>query len=77
MLADLEEAGLIRRSPSPDDGRKVVLQLTDSGGRAATDGVRRAEEWVDRAMTATLTPAEIQILAVAGRLLTQLADHPD
>ncbi len=77
MLADMEDAGLIRRFPSPDDGRKAVLELTDAGRLAVADELRRGTDWVARAMADTLTPAEIQVLAVAGRLLSQLADFRD
>ncbi len=74
ILAGLEEAGLVQRSPCPGDGRKVVLQLTPAGRAALTDGVHHGEDWVDHAMAATLTPAEIQLLAIAGRLLNNIAD---
>jgi DNA-binding MarR family transcriptional regulator len=33
VLARLEEAGLIERAPSPDDGRVAHLRLTEEGDR--------------------------------------------
>jgi hypothetical protein len=54
-----------------------VLELTDAGRREVSDELRRGADWLARAMAETLTPAEIQVLAVAGRLLSQLADFRD
>ena len=35
----LEEAGLVRRLPDPDDRRGVLVELTDAGGKAWKDSV--------------------------------------
>ncbi|MFG0256367.1 MAG: MarR family winged helix-turn-helix transcriptional regulator, partial [Phycisphaerales bacterium JB043] len=34
MLRDLEGNGLIRRSPSPRDGRRRIITMTDEGAEA-------------------------------------------
>jgi len=34
LVNRLEELGMVRREPSPDDRRKVGLRLTEGGGRA-------------------------------------------
>ena len=36
-LAGLEARGLVARHPDPDDGRRVVLSLTDAGQRILQD----------------------------------------
>lgn len=35
MLNAMEEEGIVRRSPCPDDARKCVVELTEKGERAA------------------------------------------
>lgn len=44
-LDRLEAAGWIRRSPDLSDGRRVVVELTTSGLRLATQVNRRLHEW--------------------------------
>ena len=44
-LDRLEAAGWIRRSPDPSDGRRVVVELTASGLRLATQVNQRLHEW--------------------------------
>jgi DNA-binding MarR family transcriptional regulator len=56
-IDSLEEQGLIRRVPSPDDRRKVAIELTDEGRRrweeAASIQARK-----EAFFAAALTPAE-------------------
>lgn len=56
-LDRLERAGLVRRSPDPDDRRGVLVQLTARGAElvdgAVTAGLRRQQE-----LLAHLTPAQ-------------------
>lgn len=40
----LEAAGLLRREPDPDDGRSVLLVLTDAGAAAVAEARRRFAE---------------------------------
>lgn len=49
-LKRLESAGLIRRTPSPDDGRSRIVELTEDGQRrtraAFKDDMRLEAEWL-------------------------------
>jgi MarR family transcriptional regulator, lower aerobic nicotinate degradation pathway regulator len=69
LVARAEKRGLVRRSPSPDDGRGVLVGLTPQG-RELT---RRCEAEMDRevaALTAPLTAAEhVHLRGLAAKLL--------
>ena len=61
-LDRLERAGLIARSPAPEDRRGVVITLTGKG-RALIDAVTEAHLENERSLLAGLTPAEQDRLA--------------
>src|SRR5690554_8002496 len=42
----LEASGLLSRTASPDDGRKVIIELTDAGRAVLEDTRRRRDAWV-------------------------------
>jgi DNA-binding MarR family transcriptional regulator len=61
-LDRLERAGLIARSPDPQDRRGVVITLTGEG-RTLIDAVTEAHLENERSLLAGLTPAEQDRLA--------------
>jgi DNA-binding MarR family transcriptional regulator len=58
----LENAGLVTRSPNPDDGRSVRLVLTKSGRKRREEAIKIAQAGND-ALRAGLSDAEIAIVA--------------
>ena len=68
-LDRLERAGLIERSPDPDDRRGVVITLTDEG-RALIDRVTEAHLANEERLLAGLSAAERDRLAALLRKLT-------
>jgi DNA-binding MarR family transcriptional regulator len=71
-LAVLDEAGLIRREPDPDDGRRQVISLSGPG-RERLEGDRRArEEWLATALRERFTETERQTIADGLALLDRL-----
>jgi len=69
----LVEAGLVTRDSSPDDGRKVLIQSTETGLEIAKETKRRRVAWFARQL-ATLTPDQRAIIDAATPILRELAD---
>ncbi|RFA20251.1 MarR family winged helix-turn-helix transcriptional regulator [Subtercola boreus] len=67
------DAGYAERSPSADDGRKVVVSLTAEGQALVAETRRRRDAWLDQRL-AELSPQERSTLESAAIILRQLAD---
>lgn len=75
-LSTLRARGLVERRPDPDDGRRVVLTVTDAGLQALQDKRNARTELIARALTSdTFTSAELAQLAAAAPLLERLAQN--
>jgi DNA-binding MarR family transcriptional regulator len=72
-LAALTELGLVRREGHPDDGRQVLVHLTEQGRNSVEDTRVRRNAWLGRRLS-DLTPDERSTLAAATDLLRRLAD---
>jgi DNA-binding MarR family transcriptional regulator len=73
-LAALEARGLVERRPDPEDGRRVVLSLTDRGVRALQNRRNARAEQLARALSSGFTAAELRQLMAVAPLLERLAD---
>lgn len=69
----LEQAGYVRRTADPIDGRKVVVVPTESGLRLVAETRRRRDAWLHQRLR-TLTPEQRETLAEAATILRELAD---
>ncbi|PPF83390.1 MarR family transcriptional regulator [Subtercola sp. Z020] len=67
------EAGYAVRAPSADDGRKVVVSLTDAGAALVKETRRRRDEWLHQRLD-ELAPDDRATLERAATLLRQIAD---
>ena len=75
-LNALRTRGLVERRPDPNDGRRVVLTVTDAGRQALKDKRNARAELIARALTSgTFTQPELEQLAAAAPLLERLAQN--
>jgi DNA-binding MarR family transcriptional regulator len=72
-LAALEARGLVERCADPQDGRRVVLSVTEAGRDVLVDRRNARTRQLAQALTAGFTPAELRQLMVAAPLLERLA----
>jgi DNA-binding MarR family transcriptional regulator len=72
-LGALEARGLVERRPDPQDGRLVVLSVTDSGRQVLQDKRNARTERLAKALSAGFTPSELRQLEAAAPLLERLA----
>jgi DNA-binding MarR family transcriptional regulator len=71
IVAALEQAGLVKRTPDPADGRAVRLAATPAGVRLMERGRRGRVRQLTREL-ARLTPAQQDTLAQALAILRSL-----
>jgi DNA-binding MarR family transcriptional regulator len=67
----LQDAGYISRSADENDGRKVVIDLTDEGRAVVDETARRRDAWVEEAL-AEIDPDEREILAKAAAIMQRM-----
>jgi DNA-binding MarR family transcriptional regulator len=72
-LSALEARGLVERSPDPQDGRRVILSLTDSGLGVLRDRRNARTERLAQALSSGFEPEELEQLMAAAPLLERLA----
>ncbi|MDZ4045741.1 MAG: MarR family transcriptional regulator [Rhodoglobus sp.] len=72
-VGGLVDAGLVSRTVAPDDGRKVLIDLTDEGRRIVTETRERRIAWFNRQLE-SLSPEEQRTLLAAAPIIRALAD---
>ncbi len=71
-LTCLVDEGLAIREPHPDDGRQVLISVSDKGDAVLAEERGRRDEWLAQRL-ADLTTAERKTLREATALLERLA----
>ncbi|ONI74937.1 MarR family transcriptional regulator [Actinosynnema sp. ALI-1.44] len=72
MISSLAEAGLVSRSPDPDDRRRVLVTLTAAGRRRVEEGRQARSEWLARQLQDKCTEEERQAVIAAMGVLARL-----
>ena len=67
----LVEAGLVERAGHPDDGRQVLVALTEAGAREVKETRRRRDAWLAKQL-AGLDAHERAVLAEATQILRRV-----
>ena len=74
-VGQLVELGFTSQQPHPEDGRKVLVVLTEAGRQALHTRRRHRTDWLADGIATELSPAEQQRLAACLPLLERLAAH--
>ena len=75
QVAGLEEAGLVERSPCPDDGRATVVTITKAGSKLVEQTIPLTLALRGRAMKG-ISKAEAKTLVIAlSRMLNNLKNE--
>jgi DNA-binding MarR family transcriptional regulator len=77
VLRELQTRKLIMRTVDGADRRRSQIALTTAGGESLRRAARSREAWLERAMAATLSDTEGELLRLAATLMERLADAPD
>jgi DNA-binding MarR family transcriptional regulator len=72
-LRMLESRGLIERSSDPNDGRRVVLSVTNEGMQVLRSRRSARAGQLSKALADGFTPSELAQLMAAAPLLERLA----
>jgi len=74
VTAQLEEEGLVERTPDPQDGRSVLFAVTARGREWLREARAARAGHIAGLIAARLSPAERAELGAAIRLIERLAD---
>jgi DNA-binding MarR family transcriptional regulator len=72
-LAALVSRGLVGRRPDPNDGRRAVLSVTETGRRTLRSRGNERTEQLAKALSAGFTNSELKQLMAAAPLIERLA----
>jgi DNA-binding MarR family transcriptional regulator len=75
IIAELDEQGLIRRTPDVEDRRQILIEITQAGQELLVVDAYRQDQWLMKVLAAKATKAERELLAIAADLLDQLTNE--
>jgi DNA-binding MarR family transcriptional regulator len=74
-LGALEARGLVERRPDPEDGRRVVLSVTEAGLEVLRNKRNARTEQLAQALSSGFTRSELTQLMAAAPLIERLAQR--
>jgi DNA-binding MarR family transcriptional regulator len=75
IINNLYKLGLIGKTPSGEDRRKVFLSLTEKGRQYVEDNRQRKQEWLAHALQQKVSPAEKDVLMDAMKILIKVIEE--
>lgn len=73
IVGELEGKGLVSRRQDPEDGRRILIELTDQGREEISTARRDRDDWLARAIDEELSPDEAATLFQAIELMDRLS----
>ena len=74
IVTPLQESGLIRGAPDPNDGRQTLMSLTPKCLKWLQDGRAARQDWIATTISQKLSAQEQEKLQAALELLTRLVE---
>jgi DNA-binding MarR family transcriptional regulator len=74
VLASMDRDGLISRRRDPEDGRQVLVEVTEHGRETLRAHGEDQQRWLATAMAKKLTETERELLGMAAKLMMRVAD---
>jgi DNA-binding MarR family transcriptional regulator len=74
IINKLSNNGYVKRTPSLEDKRKVIITITSKGKEFIELKRSKSMEWLEKAISEKTTEAEKEILRSAIKVLTKLVD---
>lgn len=72
IFAELEQQEMIARSPHPNDGRQIVLSLTEHGTQTLVEDMQQRDQWLVERFD-EMNETEAEVLRLAARIMLRLA----
>jgi DNA-binding MarR family transcriptional regulator len=74
VVTSLQEAGLVRGTPDPSDGRQTLISLTRKCLKSLQEGRAARQDWLTTTISQKLSAQEQEKLQRALELLTRLVE---
>ncbi len=74
VVMPLQETGLVRGAPDPDDGRQTLMSLTPKCLKWLEEGRAARQDWLTTTISQRLSAGEQEKLVEALELLRRLAE---
>jgi DNA-binding MarR family transcriptional regulator len=74
IISNLDEAGMISKTPSGDDKRKVLMSLSPAGRAYVEDARDRKQEWLAHALQQKVSSGEKELLMEALKILIKIIE---
>jgi DNA-binding MarR family transcriptional regulator len=75
IISNLDEAGMISKTPSGADKRKVLLSLSPAGRAYVEDARDRKQEWLAHALQEKVNDNEKEVLMEALKILIKIIEE--